>query len=184
MLTVHRAPRRRVAVSALLTSLESSTALGLAHVAAGGGLPGAGWSITFGALVYAASVVVLRRRVGIRVMLPVLLAAQLLGHGWLMALAPGGPTDAYGHVHEAGPLLGLTPSMVAGHLLAAAITAGVWVLRRHAVVVLLRVSVPGHLPAPRLVRVFAERVADLVTALPFAVALPTRGPPVGHVVTA
>ena len=62
MLTIRRTPRARVAVPAMLGSLEGMAALALAHGAAGGGGPEPVSLITFGVLVYAASWVVLRRR--------------------------------------------------------------------------------------------------------------------------
>lgn len=174
VLTVRRTPRTRVRVPATLGSLESVAALALAHTAAGGEVPAGWWLVAFGVLVYAASGLVLRRRAGIRVVLPVLLAAQVLGHAWLVALSP---MAHGGHAHAGGVLLGLTPSMLAAHAVAAAVTGAMWALRRRAVDVLLGWSDPGAvlLPEARTPRV---RAGSTVPALLLHVATaPTRGPP-------
>lgn len=176
MLTVRRAPRSRVRLSATLGSLESLTALVLAHLAAGGELPSVGWLAAFAVLVYGASSVVLRERAGIRVVLPALLAAQVLGHAWLVALAP----ELHpGHEHATAAVLGLTPAMVGAHLLAAAVTGAMWVLRRRAVEVLLRWTDPGVVPLPsaRPLRSTAPRRAR--AAREHRALAPTRGPPAG-----
>lgn len=175
MLTVRRTPRSRVAVPATIASLESVAALALAHMAAGGEVPGAPWLIAFGALVYAASVVVLRRRAGIRVVLPVLLGAQVLGHAWLVALAPGAHAT---HGHDVGGFLGLTPSMLLAHTVAAAVTGLMWAVRRRAVVVLLRWSDLGRLPSPTMRALPAPASAPTCTSRRFVATAPTRGPPV------
>jgi hypothetical protein len=172
VLTVRRTPRSRVRVPATLGSLESVVALALAHTAAGGEVPAPWWLAAFGVLVYAASGLVLRGRAGIRTALPVLLAAQVLGHAWLVALSPHG-----GHGHADGIVLGLTPSMLIAHAVGAAVTGAMWALRRRAVEVLLGWSDPGALPLPhrRAPRVRTVRVRP-VPLLHVATA-PTRGPP-------
>lgn len=180
MLTVRRAPRSRVAVPATIGSLESVAALAIAHVAAGGEVPSGWWLVAFGALVYVASTVVLRRRASIRVVLPVLVAAQVLGHAWLVALTPGVHAT---HAHDAGGFLGLSPAMLAAHAVAAVATGVMWALRRRAVVVLLRWSDLDRLPAPSL-RTGAVR--DLVATLTprrFLAIAPTRGPPSAAAIT-
>ncbi|MBM0125553.1 hypothetical protein [Pimelobacter simplex] len=181
MLTVRRAPRSRVRLSATLGSIESVTALVLAHLAAGGELPSVGWLAAFAVLVYAASGVVLRDRAGIRVVLPALLAAQVLGHAWLVALGPDLHAD---HEHVTTAVLGLSPAMLGAHLLAAAVTGGMWVLRRRAVEVLLRWTDPGVVPLPvaRRLRPTAPRRAR--TAREHRALAPTRGPPAGAVAIA
>lgn len=180
MLTVRRTPRTRVRVSATLVALESVAALALAHLAGGGEVLDPWWLVAFGVLVYAASGIVLRGRAGIRVALPVLLAAQVLGHAWLAALSPGAHA---GHEHATQGFLGLTSSMLAAHVVAAAVTGAMWVLRRRAVEVLLQWSDTGRLPlptgrAPRL-SATAVRVADRWHAR----TAPTRGPPSGLLAT-
>lgn len=176
VLTVRRTPRARVAVSAMLASLESVVALVLAHLAAGGRAPDAVWLIAFGALVYVASVIVLRRRASIRMVLPVLVAAQVLGHAWLVALAPGAHA---GHVHDAGGLLGLSPAMLGAHVLAAVVTATMWVLRRRVIEVVLCWT---EQPASVVADLRHPRPTSRVTVPPIQFRLsiaPTRGPPVG-----
>lgn len=163
-----------MAVSATIGSLESVAALALSHVAAGGEVPGALWLSAFGALVYAASVVVLRRRAGIRVVLPVLVGAQVLGHAWLVALSPAAHAT---HGHDAGGFLGLTPSMFAAHAVAAAVTGVMWAVRRRAVVVLLQWSEPGHLPAPVRRSAPVRQSVTPLTSRRFLAIAPTRGPP-------
>ncbi len=174
MLTVRRTPRTRVAVPATIGSLESVAALALAHIAAGGEVPGALWLTAFGGLVYAASVVVLRRKAGIRVVLPVLVGAQVLGHAWLVALSPGAHAT---HSHDAGGFLGLTPGMLAAHALAAAVTGVMWAVRRRAVVVLLAWSDLGRLPAPVRPAVPGRQTVAALVSRRFLAIAPTRGPP-------
>lgn len=176
MLTVRRTPRTRVAVPATIGSLESVAALALAHMAAGGEVPGALWLTAFGGLVYAASVVVLRRKAGIRVVLPVLVGAQVLGHAWLVALSPGAHAT---HGHDAGGFLGLTPGMLAAHALAAAVTGLMWAVRRRAVVVLLAWSDLGRLPAPVRTAVPGRQAVTALVSRRFLAIAPTRGPPAG-----
>ncbi|KRB77113.1 hypothetical protein ASE01_10200 [Nocardioides sp. Root190] len=175
MLTVRRTPRARVRVPATLGSLESVAALALAHLAAGGTAPAPWWLAVFGVLVYAASGFVLRRRAGIRTVLPVLVAAQVLGHAWLVALSPAAHG---GHAHGEGIVLGLTPSMLVAHAVAAAVTGTMWALRRRAVDVLLGWSDPGALPLPqpRTTRVHGRNSRPAL--LLHVVTAPTRGPPV------
>ncbi|WP_036518860.1 hypothetical protein [Nocardioides sp. J54] len=177
MLTVRRAPRERVAVPALLGSAESVTALVVAHAAAGGEAPQSWWLLAFGVLVYGAGRVVLRGRARIGVVLPALLAAQVLGHAWLVALAPSGH-GGHGHAGDlgGGALLGLTPAMLAAHVVAAAVTGVMWALRRRAVEVLLQWTEPHR--GPVLVTLRSAVPTHAVPAARwFAAARPTRGPP-------
>jgi len=165
-----------VALPAALGSLESVTALVVAHVVAGGEEPSLWWLAAFAGLVYGAGRVVLRRRASIRVVLPALLVAQLLGHAWLVALAPA----AHGHEHAAAAFLGLTPSMLAAHVAAVAVTGAMWALRRRVVEVLVGWTDPGVVPAPvrrpcRPVGTGRIRGAHHLRAL-----APTRGPPVSR----
>ncbi|GAA1509015.1 hypothetical protein [Nocardioides humi] len=174
MLTVRRAPRRSVAIPATLGSLESVTALVLAHVAAGGEVPSAWWLVAFAGLVYAAGGLVLRRRASIRVVLPLLLAGQVLGHAWLVTLS----ADAHpGHTHAASAFLGLSPAMLAAHALAAVVTGAMWALRRRAVEIVLQWADPGVVPAPVLRRTRAHAPRRVRTPRDHRALAPTRGPP-------
>ena len=174
VLTVRRAPRSRVALPATLGSLESVTALVLAHVAAGGEAPAPWWLALFAVLVYGAGGLVLRNKVSIKVMLPLLLAAQLLGHAWLVALAPHAHA---GHGHATSVLLGLTPPMLAAHAVAGVVTGAMWALRRRAVDVLLEWGEPGVLPPPFLRARSVPRADDTAKRREHRALAPTRGPP-------
>lgn len=173
MLTVRRPPRTRVAIPALLGTLESTVALGLAHLVAGGEVPSLAALIAFGVLVHGAGLAVLTDRASIRLAAPVLLATQVLGHAWLMALDPG---HALVHEHGTG-LLGLSPAMLLAHAVAAAVAAGTWAVRRRVVDLVLRwsdrVVVVARGPL-RAVRVAVRRVPRSLQCRAVA---PTRGPP-------
>ncbi len=181
MLSVRCAPRRRVALPATLGSLESVSALALAHVAAGGEVPQPLWLAAFGALVYAAGLPVLRRRAGIGLVLPALVVAQVLGHAWLVALAPAAHA---GHGHDGGLLLGLTPSMLAAHAVAAVVTGVMWAVRRRVVEVLVHWSDPGLLPVPAAPRGRVLPVVVRASGRLLEAVAPTRGPPAGLPATA
>lgn len=163
-----------MALPAALGSLESVAALALAHVAAGGEVPQPLWLAAFGALVYAASLPVLRGRAGIGVVLPALVVAQVIGHAWLVALVPAGHA---GHGHEGGALLGLTPSMLAAHAAAALVTGVMWAVRRRVVEVLVHWSAPGLLPAPASLRDRTVPVVVRASSRLLDGVAPTRGPP-------
>ncbi len=167
-------PRSRVRLSATLGGLESVTALVVAHLAAGGELPPPVWLAAFAAIVYAASSVVLRERAPIRIVLPGLLAAQVLGHAWLVTLAPA---QHSGHLHATDTLLGLTPAMVGAHLLAAGVTGLMWVVRRRAVEVLVRWAEPGVVAQPASRRAATPSQRRGRTAREHRALAPTRGPP-------
>lgn len=181
MLSIRCAPRRRVALPATLGSLESTLALALAHVAAGGEVPQPLWLAAFGALVYAAGRPVLRRRAGIGLVLPALVVAQVLGHAWLVALAPAGHA---GHGHDGGMLLGLTPSMLAAHGAAALVTGVMWAVRRRVVEVLVHWSDPAPLPVPALAGGGVLPVVVRASGRLLDGVAPTRGPPAGALATA
>ena len=174
VLTVRRAPRSSVAVPATLGSIESVTALVLAHVAAGGEVPQPWWLGAFALLAYAAGRPVLRRRAGIRVVLPLLVAAQVLGHAWLVALPPGMHA---GHAHDTGGVLGLTPAMLGAHAVAGVVTGVMWALRRRASDLLLAWSDLALAPLPERPRprVQPRRTAPRKRSL--VAIVPVRGPP-------
>ncbi|WP_435769808.1 hypothetical protein [Nocardioides sp. SYSU DS0651] len=173
MLTVRSVPRSRVALPAALSSVETVVALTVAHLAAGGQAPEVGWLAAFGAVVYVAGLAVLRRRVTLRVALPALLASQVLGHAWLVTLSQ---QPHHGH-SDAGPVFGLSWSMLAAHLVAAAVTGTVWLLRRRAVTVILQWARPGRLPAPVLRRALGVTALRSQPIHHGLCVTPTRGPP-------
>lgn len=183
MLIVRRVPRQRTRASAALTTLESVTALALAHAAAGGDLPQVGWLLPPALAAYGASRVVLSRRASIRVMLPALVAVQLFLHAWLVVLAPGTHAGHAAHAgdHPPADLLGMTGPMLWAHVAAGAVTALAWSLRSRAIDVLVAWSDPGPLPTPRL---RAAPTARTPRPHPRGVLLsiaPTRGPPARQV---
>uniref|UniRef100_UPI0016015BC3 hypothetical protein n=1 Tax=Nocardioides pelophilus TaxID=2172019 RepID=UPI0016015BC3 len=135
MLILREVPRSGVRLSAGLASAETTTALALAHTAAGGQLPSAGWLLAVAATAYGASLLVLRGRAPVRVMLPALVGLQVLLHAWLVALTAGG--DLHRHGAGSDALLGLTWPMLLAHAAAGLVAAVAWVLRRRAVDVLL-----------------------------------------------
>lgn len=171
VLIVRRVPRRGSAVSAALTTVESLTALVIAHTAAGGALPGAAWLLAMAALGYVASSLVLSRRTSIRVALPAMILTQLLMHSWLVTLS--GPE----HAAHAGTMLGLSGPMVTAHLVAATVTALAWTMRRRAVDVLVRWADTAPLPVPAL-RASAAPAPSYVARRDRALSVaPSRGPP-------
>lgn len=170
MLSIRVLPPRGALLRSALATLEIMLLLVAAHTWAGGRLPSAGWVVAVAALVLACGTVVLRRRVRLRVMVPALVAAQLLLHCWMVVLAPGG------HAH--GPHLELTWQMVLAHVAGGLATAVVWELRRRAVEVVLTWAEAGILPVPAPRRTVVRRAPLLPLRRPLVV-VPLRGPPVG-----
>lgn len=174
-------PRGGSKVGAGLTAAETTTALAIAHTAAGGELPSGGWLLAVAATVYGAGTIVLRGRAPLRVAVPTLVGAQVLLHAWLVALT----VEHAGHsAHEtAGGVLGLSWPMLAAHLLAGAVAALALALRRRAIAVLLSWRRQPHLAVPlrtvRLVEAPRAHVARLLADV-----APTRGPPVAAHATA
>lgn len=175
MLVLRKVPRGGSRLSAGLTAAETTTALAIAHTAAGGELPSGGWLLAVAATVYGAAGLVLRGRTPLRVAVPALVGVQVLLHAWLVALT----VEHAGHAaHEAaGGVLGLSWSMLAAHVLAGAVTALALALRRRAVAVLLSWRVQPRLAVPLRTAPVVEASRVLVARLLAAVA-PTRGPPV------
>lgn len=191
VLIVRRVPRAVAPVSAGLVTAETMTAVALAHTAAGGAPPDAVSLLALGALVYGAGLAVLGRGLSLRVAVPAMVALQILVHAWLTAFAAAHPTTGLGdsvhtahasHADAAAALaesawpLGLTPPMLAAHVVAGLVAALALALRRRAVAVLLAwrapvaaLPVPGRLPVPT--PALRRRSRDQ-----FALA-PTRGPP-------
>lgn len=174
MLILREVPRSGVRLSAGLTAAETTAALALAHTAAGGTLPSAGWLVAIAATVYGASLLVLRGRLRVRVVLPALVGVQVLLHAWLVALTSGTGTHPHGPGSDA--LLGLTWPMLLGHVAAGLVAATAWVLRRRAVDVLLGWSDAPTPDIPHRERVAARHVAPMPQRH-YLSAGPTRGPP-------
>jgi len=174
VLILREVPRSGARLSAGVTAAETTVALGVAHTAAGGALPSAGWLLAIAATVYGASLLVLRGRVPVRVAMPALVGLQVVLHAWVVALTAGSGMHAHGSASD--PLLGLSWPMLLAHLAAGAVAASAWVLRRRAVVVLLGWSDAPTPQIPHRARVLA-RAARAMPAGRSARALPARGPP-------
>jgi hypothetical protein len=125
-------PPRRVGLRSGVATVEIMTGATVAHGWAGGALPSVPWLVGLVGLVFAASLAVLRRRVGLWLMVTVLGSAQFVLHGFLTWMAPTGHAHV-AHAHVDGPVLGLTWQMVAAHAASAVLTAVVWAVRRRAV---------------------------------------------------
>jgi hypothetical protein len=181
VLIVRRVPRHGARVSAALTTAESTVALTIAHSAAGGDLPGVVWLLPAMLLGHAASLLVFSSRASVRLVLPALVAVQLLLHAWLHTLAGAGdPAGAAGAAHaaHAGLPLGLSGPMLAAHVAAGLVTALAWLLRRRAVDVLVTWASGPALPVPLLGRLLVAATHLRAAVADLAVA-PSRGPPVG-----
>lgn len=176
VLILREVPRSGVRLSAGLASAETTTALALAHAAAGGRLPSAGWLLAVAATAYGASLLVLRGRAPVRVVLPALVGLQVLLHAWLVALTAD--SDLHRHGAGADVLLGLTWPMLLAHAAAGLVAGVAWVLRRRAVDVLLGwVDVPP--PAVELRRCLGSEWSAPAPTSRDLVAPPSRGPPAG-----
>lgn len=174
VLILREVPRAGRRLSAGLTAAETTTALAIAHTAAGGVLPSGAWLLAIAATAYGASVLVLGERAPVRLMLPVLVGLQVLLHAWLVALTAG--TGAHPHGAGADAVLGLTWPMLLAHVAAGLVAASAWVLRRRAVDVLVGwtdTSTPG-VPHRARITVRPSRPAPPGRSV---AALPTRGPP-------
>ena len=173
MLSLQVLPRRGVTLRSALSTLEILTVLIGAHTWAGGQLPSPAWMAGAAALVFAGGLVVLRGRLRLRLVVPALVAAQVLLHCWMMVLVPAGSTE---HAH--GTHLELSWQMVLAHVVGGLVTALVWELRRRAVEIVLSWAEPGVLPVPALHRPVA-RYAPVPPLRRPLVVVPLRGPPVG-----
>jgi hypothetical protein len=157
----------RVTARTGLAALEVWLLTVVAHSLAGGAIPSVTWLLVVGALVLAATGVVMRRRAPVWVAAAAVAVAQLGLHVALTAVAPATGMPAMpmaGHDHsghavtmsaaEPSLLDGLSTQMLLAHVLSALVTGFVWWLRRRAVeVVLLLVAPFGGVvrrPAPRL----------------------------------
>lgn len=182
MLILREVPRRAVRLSAGLASAETTTALAIAHTAAGGVLPSAGWLLAIAATTYGASVLVLRGRVPVRVMVPALVGLQILLHAWLVALTAGSGLHEHG-AEAAASFVGLSWPMLLAHGGAGLVAALVWLVRRRAVDVLLGwVDQPAP-PVPFRAAAVVRRALPNPARRDLS-AVPTRGPPVAFGATA
>ncbi|WP_183096084.1 hypothetical protein [Nocardioides stalactiti] len=174
MLILREVPRPGVRLSAGIAAVESTTALAVAHTAAGGELPSGGWLLAVAGAVYGASLLVLRGRAPVRVVLPALVGLQVVLHAWLVALTAGGGTHP--HAEGTGSVLGLGWPMVLAHVVAGLVAGAVWLLRRRAVDVLLGWHAVAALPVA--IRSWCgPRRSSPLPAGRDVIVLPTRGPP-------
>ena len=167
-------PTRGSVWLSLLATLEIMTGAALAHLAAGGALPSAGWLATAAVAVFGTGVVVLQRRVG------------LLGGAVLAGLSQLGLHEVFAafsaapgreHHHAVGTSLGSADgaAMLLAHACAAVLSVVVWVLHRRALAVAVR-----SLPMPRLAvagRLIAEAAQFVPRPALWADVSPRRGPP-------
>lgn len=171
---------------------------GLAHLMGGGQLPGAALLLVLGAVTGAVAAVVTARRCRLPLLLAVLTVEQVALHTLFTAAGPPGCPASAGMPAAHDGSLTCTPAlsssaapdsdphtllMLAGHLLATALTA--WVLARGEAALwrlaerVVRAAEPLHTPWPA--------VAPRLRALPLLLCLPAgtrpddaapRGPPV------
>lgn len=166
-------PTRGSVWLSLLATLEITTGAALAHLAAGGVLPSAGWLAAAALAVFGTGVVVLQRRVG------------LLGGAVLAGLSQLGLHEVFAafsavpgaeHQHAIGTPLGAEGgSMLLAHTCAAVLSVVVWVLHRRALAVAVR-----SLPIPRVGvagRLLAETGRFVPRPALWADVSPRRGPP-------
>ncbi|MEU6136285.1 cell division protein FtsQ [Nocardioides sp. NPDC047086] len=167
-------PTRGSAWLSLLATLEIMTGAALAHLAAGGTLPSAGWLVATAGAVFGAGLVVLQRRVGLVAGAALAGLSQLGLHEVFVAFsaAPGAE-----HQHAVSTSLGSAEgvAMLLAHACAAVLSVVVWVLHRRALAVAVR-----SLPAPRIAPV-GRLLAEVRRIVPrpalWAHVSPRRGPP-------
>lgn len=166
-------PTRGSVWLSLLATLEIITGAALAHLAAGGTLPSAGWLAAAALAVFGTGVVVLQRRVGL---LGGAVMAGLSQLGLHEVFAAFSAAPAAEHHHALGTSLGAeSGSMLLAHTCAAVLSVVVWVLHRRALAVAVR-----SLPMPRIVvagRLLAETGEFVPRPALWADVSPRRGPP-------
>lgn len=192
VLIVRRVPRRAAGLDAGVVAVETVTAAAAAHVLAGGGTPDVASLVVLALLGYGAGLAVLGRGASIRVVAPVMVAAQLFLHAWWTSSATGHAAHA-AHGHSVGSATGPTigplalpglpalpdTAMLLAHVAAGVVAAAAWALRRRVVDVLVRWSARHRVAVPPCAPVPATgRAASPVARLLVHVA-PTRGPPAG-----
>lgn len=167
-------PTRGSVWLSLLATLEIMTGAALAHLAAGGALPSAGWLAAAAVAVFGTGVVVLQRRVGLLTGAVLAGLSQLGLHEVFVAFAavPGAE-----HHHAVGTSLGSADgvAMLLAHACAAVLSVVVWVLHRRALAVAVR-----SLPMPRVAvagRLLAEAEQLVPRPALWAHVSPRRGPP-------
>ena len=177
-----------MAQRSLLATLEITAAASLAHVLAGGHLPGAGFLFAFAAVVFGCCLATIGRFLRLGLVVPVVLIAQIGLHAALDT-APAVHHGAHHQVVAPDGLLGsvgLTPVMFWAHLITALITAILLLGQERVVAAVAGIwrsagLAPLDLPTPRRLRATASQVP-----LPRAVLLrlsPRRGPPVRALAT-
>jgi len=174
VLILREVPRAGVRLAAGLAAAETTTALAIAHTAAGGMLPSASWLLIVAATAYGAGLLVLRGRAPVRVVLPALIGLQVILHAWLVALTEVGGLHTHGSGSDA--LLGLSWPMLLAHLGAGLVAGAAWVLRRRAVDVLLGWSDTPSPAVPFKAQLVAGAVRPRVGSRHDGAA-PARGPP-------
>lgn len=167
-------PTRGSVWLSLLATLEIMTGAVLAHLAAGGALPSAGWLAAAALAVFGAGVVVMQRRVGILAGAVLAGLSQLGLHEVFAAFAAAPGTE---HHHSVGTSLGSADgaAMLLAHTCAAVLSVVVWVLHRRALAVAVR-----SLPVPRVApvgRLLAEAAQFVPRPVLWADVSPRRGPP-------
>lgn len=167
-----------------MAAAETTVAFGIAHTAAGGEPPLPGWLLVVAVTAYWAGSLVLRDRTPIRVVLPALVAVQMLLHAWLVTLSGHAVTHGGAHDAGSGVVLGLTWQMLLAHLAAGAVAALAWALRRKAVSVLAACDGAGRATAPEAPYVAPASRPRAVRPVAVLRIAPTRGPPPTHTATA
>lgn len=167
-------PTRGSVWLSLLATLEVMTGASLAHLAAGGALPSAGWLAAAALAVFGAGVVVLQRRVGL-LGGAVLAGLSQLGLHEVLASLSVAPVAEHQHMAGASPGTGNGAAMLVAHACAAVLSVVVWVLHRRAFAVVVR-----SLPVPRVApvgRLLAEVWQFVPRPALWAHVSPRRGPP-------
>lgn len=167
-------PTRGSVWLSLLATLEIMTGAALAHLAAGGALPSAGWLAAAALAVFGAGIVVLQRWVGI---LAGAVLAGLSQLGLHEVFAAFSATPGAEHHHAVGTSLGSADgaAMLLAHACAAVLSVVVWVLHRKALAVAVR-----SVPMPRVAvggRLLGESTQFVPRPALWAHVSPRRGPP-------
>ncbi|MGA8258503.1 MAG: hypothetical protein WB767_18175 [Nocardioides sp.] len=174
MLTLHLAPRRGSVPRAAWATVEITGVLVLGHAWAGGALPSPVWIALMALAVFGAGVLVLRDRIRVRYALPGLVAAQLLLHGWLVALEPAASVAGHSGHHEHAAL---ALPMIGVHLAAALLTALVWEVRARATDVIVTWSRSVRLPVVTVRRSASVPIVEALLHRYVVADAPRRGPP-------
>lgn len=180
------AGRRRVFAS-LLPALEVLLVTVAAHTAVGGSLPSLPWLASVAGLIALATGSVVGGTVSMRLMVPVLTAAQVALHLALTGMPASGDGYAAHAGHAMPAATGASASwdlswrMVVAHLLSAALTALVWRVRRRAVEAVLGLDGVGPDPQPGTTTELAVRTdARGFRSLPWLSGDPGRAPPLAN----